>query len=582
MILESATSLLQTQKPQAPANADALKLVLVSANTAESLTRRVDQIRQYWEAKPERIHDLAYTLGQRREHLLYRCFGLAHKDRPLEIFPHHRSRPTPSSVIFLFTGQGAQWPGMGVGLLEGFPSFREDMKRLDQVLQALDQPPNWSLIEELTKNGEESRVYDTELSHPICTAVQIGLVNLMKQWNIHPAAVIGHWGGEIAAAYAAGAITMDAAFLIGFYRGQVSKQITQDGAMAVIGLSAEEITPYLVDGVVIACENSAQNTTISGDAAALNDVMAQIQSAHPGKLCRKLRVDKAYHSHHLRGLGEIYESSLTHCVVSMEPTVPFYSSVTGTFLPDSMDLDAHYWRQNYESRVRFRSAVEAILRSDSEPLPKVFVEIGPHSALVGPLREISRQGKLGDGIAYSPTLVRGEEPMRCLLSMAGHIFLQNVPICLAAINGEGDVLTDVPAYPWQHDSRYWNESRLSRDWRLRRFGNHELLGSRVPESPESEPIWRNILKLENVPWLRDHSIGGKPTFPGTAYIASIGEAIRQVTGCRSYAIRRLVLPAALVLEESSPIEIVTGIRPSRLSDRLDSEWFDFTIFLQWQ
>ncbi|GFF62397.1 lovastatin nonaketide synthase [Aspergillus udagawae] len=578
LILESATSLLQTQRPQAPAAADhEMKLLLFSANTPDSLTRRVDQIQQYYEARPDRIHDLAYTLGQRREHLPYRCFGVAHKDRPLEILAPHRSLPTPSSVIFLFTGQGAQWPGMGVGLMEGFPSFRDDMQRLDQVLQALDQPPNWSLVEELSKDGNESRVYDTELSHPLCTAVQIGLVNLMNRWNIHPSAVIGHSGGETAAAYAARAITMDAAFLVGFYRGQVSKLVTQEGAMAVVGLSAEEITPHLVDGVGIACENSPQNTTISGDAAAVNDVMAQIQSAHPEKLCRKLRVDKAYHSHHLKDLAERYEASMTPYVVSTQPTIPFYSSVTGTVLPNSMELDAHYWRQNYESRVRFRSAIEAILNSGSEPLPKVFLEIGPHSALAGPLREISQQGKLGDEMAYIPTLVRGEEQVKCLLSTAGHIFLQNVPIRLSAINGEGDVLTDVPAYPWQHDSRHWNESRLSRERRLRRFAHHELLGSRVPESAEPVPIWRNILKLENVPWLRDHSIGDKPTFPSSGYVASIGEAIRQVTGCRGYAIRRLVLLAALVLEESCSVEIITGLRPSRLSDRLNSEWFDFTI-----
>jgi acyl transferase domain-containing protein/SAM-dependent methyltransferase len=578
LILDSATSFPQPPNSQTSATAvDRAKLLLFSANAVDSLTKRVDQIRQYLETWPERIHDLAYTLGQRREHLQYRCFGVAHKDRPLEIFPPHKSLPTPASVIFLFTGQGAQWPGMGVGLMEGFPSFRDDMKYLDQVLRTLDHPPNWSLVEELSKNGNESRVYDTEYSHPLCSAVQIGLVNLMNRWNIHPSAVIGHSGGEIAAAYAAGAITMDAAFLIGFYRGQVSKLITQEGAMAVVGLSAEEITPYLVDGVGIACENSPQNTTISGDAAAVSDVMTQIQSTHPEKLCKKLRVDKAYHSHHLKHLADIYESSMTPCVVSIQPTVPFYSSVTGTVLPNTMELDAHYWRQNYESRVRFRSALEATLNSDSERLPKVFVEIGPHSALAAPLREISQQGKVGDGIAYIPTLIRGEEQMKCLLSTAGHIFLQNVPICLSAINGEGRVLTDLPVYPWQHDSSHWNESRLSRDRRLRRFRHHELLGTRVPESVDLEPIWRNILRLEDVPWLRDHSIGGKPTFPGTGYIASIGEAIRQVTGCRGYAIRRLVLLAALVLEESCSVEIIFGLKPSRLSDRLNSEWFDFTI-----
>jgi acyl transferase domain-containing protein/NADPH:quinone reductase-like Zn-dependent oxidoreductase len=576
LVLESAASFVRKEGcPRQLTGADQKKLLLFTANTADSLVKRVEAVRQYWETRLDCLHDLAYTLGDRREHLQYRTFSVARKHQWLEALPPCKSRLSPSSLIFVFTGQGAQWPGMGASLMEQFPSFREDIRGLDKILQALDRPPSWRLEEELSKDASSSRVYDTVLAHPLCTAVQLGLLNLLSQWNIRPSAVVGHSGGEIAAAYAADAITMNAAILIAFQRGQVSEQISLDGAMAAVALGKEEIMPYLVEGVVIACENSQHSTTISGDASAVDEAMAKIQMAHPEKLCRKLRVDRAYHSHHLKSVGGLYESLLSPSVVSTTPSIPFYSSVTGTLLSGSTALDARYWRQNYESPVLFNSAVEAILSSGSNR--KVFVEIGPHSALAGPLRQIFQQGGAGSEAVYFPTVIRQEEARPCLLTTAGHLFLENVPINLIAINGQGKVLADIPSYPWDHDSSYWNESRLTRDWRLRRFGHHELLGARVPESTESEPLWRNVFRLENVPWIRDHSIGGKPTFPAASYVAIIGEAIRQITGCRSYIIRRLVIHAGLVVQDSNPTEIITTLRAGRLTDRQSSEWYDFTI-----
>ncbi|GFF44876.1 lovastatin nonaketide synthase [Aspergillus udagawae] len=337
----------------------------------------------------------------------------------------------------------------------------------------------------------------------------------------------------------------------------VSERISLDGSMAAVALGKEEIMPYLMEGVVIACENSQQSTTISGDASAVDKAMAKIQMVHPEKLYRKLRVDQAYHSHHLKSMGGLYKSLLSPSVVSTTPSIPFYSSVTGTLLSGSTALDARYWRQNYESPVLFNSAIEAILSSGSNQ--KVFMEIGPHSALAGPLQQIFQQGGAGSEAVYFPTMIRQEQARPCLLTTAGHLFLENVPINLITINGQGKVLANIPSYPWDHDSSYWNESQLTRDWRLRQFSHHELLGAHMPKSTESEPLWRNVFQLKNIPWIRDHSIRGKPTFPAASYIAIIGEAIRQITGCQSYIIQRLVIHAGLVVQDSNPTEIITTL-----------------------
>jgi acyl transferase domain-containing protein len=121
-------------------------------------------------------------------------------------------------------------------------------------------------------------------------------VNLLAKWNIHPEAVIGHSSGEIAAAYAAKAITAEAAIIIAYYRGQVTKLQERKGGMAAIGLGWEKVIPYLVDGVVIACENSPQSVTLSGDAEKIDEVLGKLRAEQPDAFCRRLRVEMAYHS----------------------------------------------------------------------------------------------------------------------------------------------------------------------------------------------------------------------------------------------------------------------------------------------
>lgn len=135
-----------------------------------------------------------------------------------------------------------------------------------------------------------------ELSQPLCTALQIGLVEVLRGWNIHPSAVLGHSSGEIAAAYTTGAITAEQAIKIAYFRGQVAKLLKTEGGMGAVGLGRDAVAKHLEDGVMIACENSPENVTISGDKAAVARVLSHISEAFPSALCRHLRVQAAYHS----------------------------------------------------------------------------------------------------------------------------------------------------------------------------------------------------------------------------------------------------------------------------------------------
>ena len=135
-----------------------------------------------------------------------------------------------------------------------------------------------------------------ELSQPLCTALQIAVVDLLASWGVTPSAVVGHSSGEIAAAYAAGALSKEGALITAYYRGFVCKKLTKTGGMAAIGLGKSEVQPFLVDGMGIACENSGSSVTLSGDLEALEQAMGAIKDQHDQAFMRKLQVEMAYHS----------------------------------------------------------------------------------------------------------------------------------------------------------------------------------------------------------------------------------------------------------------------------------------------
>ncbi|KAK2756138.1 Type I Iterative PKS [Arachnomyces sp. PD_36] len=575
VILDSASAYYQA-RDMPP---DASELLLISAQSADSLQKRIRELTQYANNHFDRLHDLAYTLGVRRKHLQHRAFTVIQPNTPLDesSFEIFRSKPS-DSMSFVFTGQGAQWPGMGYALMKDFACFREIVEEMDSALRALKDPPQWSLKEKLGGSRSTSKVNEAEFSQPLCTAVQIGLVRILDQWGIKPSSVVGHSSGEIAAAYAAGAITAPCAIILAYYRGKVAKSQEGFGAMAAVGLGPEEVTPFLRQGITIACYNSPRSVTISGDEDGINCVLERINIENPGTLCRRLRVKIAYHSHHMQDIGPIYESCIAQHLEPTTEMLPFFSSVTDEMITEPCRLDATYWRQNLESPVLFSNAVKHVLRSGEA---RIFLEIGPHSALAGPLRQVFQSINAKSHPVYIPTLARHDDDCRSrLLSTAGKAFAVGATVKLSDVIGGGNTLTDLPLYPWQHNIRYWKESRLSRDWRLRSIPHHELLGARIVESTDREPSWRNVLRLENVPWLYDHVIRGDITFPGAGYIAMAGEAVSQLhpdSDSNGYSIRNVIFKVPLTLQEDKITEIITNLRPFELADNVHSGWYTFTI-----
>lgn len=282
----------------------------------------------------------------------------------------------------------------------------------------------------------------------------------------------------------------------------------------------------------------------------------------------------------MQDIGDDYQALLDGHVPTSHSTVPFFSSVTGKAIFDSNKLGPSYWKDNLESPVLFYTATRAILTSAklNEPYQnQIFVEVGPHSALAGPLRQIFKDVESETSPIYIPTMVRGQNCTESLLTAVGQLHLQGAPIDFEALTSGKNVLTNLPLYPWCHDMKYWNESRITREWRMREFPQHELLGSRILGDNEFEPIWRNMLRLEDVRWLQDHKIIDDIVYPAAGYIAMAGEAIRQITNIDDFTLKQVVIKTALVLQESKTVEIMTSLRSVRFTSDLDSSWYEFSI-----
>ncbi|OJZ90228.1 hypothetical protein ASPFODRAFT_56562 [Aspergillus luchuensis CBS 106.47] len=568
----------------APSNARGLKrnkdgkrrsyLHVVSADSMESLADRLHATKEYLANRRVPTIDVAYTLGQRRDHMVCRGFVISDDYGQPAVSDTRRTPTKNQPLAFVFNGQGAQWAGIASELLRAFPSFRSSIEKMDMALKALEDSPSWTILDSLEDAAFAFWTNKAEFVQPLCTALQIALVDLLAAWNIKPATVVGHSSGEIAAAYAMGSLTAEEAIVIAFYRGKLASSLPIEGAMAAIGLSPQEVEEFLVEGAVIACENSPHSVTISGDVKKVEAVRHKINLARPEAFYRRLQVNIAYHSHHMKAIGEAYRTVLEKHV-GTHPPLP-YSTVSADSQSGLPQLDAEYWQRNLESPVRFSSAVQSLLKVEEGA---VFVEIGPHSTLAGPLRQIISSNRPQSNVTYIPTLVRGKGLVSSMMATAGHIFTLGVDVNLGLVNGTGDetVLTDLPLYSWQERTAYWEESRVTKRWRFRTFPNHELLGSPLLEASDLEPAWRNILQLEDVPWLEDHRVGGDIVFPGAGYIAMVGEAIRRITGIPEYTIHRLHMNNALLLHSGTPVEIITNIRPGRITSVSDSAAFEFTI-----
>ena len=272
-------------------------------------------------------------------------------------------------------------------------------------------------------------------------------------------------------------------------------------------------------------------------------------------------------------VGNLYCELITKHLSPRSPKIPFYSSVNSKVLHDASDFGPRYWQDNLESPVLFHSAVKALLAGSKKC--SVHLEVGPHAALSGPLRQIYTETSMS--VNYVSTLIRGKDDTDSFLEAVGQLHSLGVQISYPFVSENTQVLTDLPTYPWHYERSYWSETRIMKNWRFRKHPPHDLLGLRTLEGSDISPTWRVVLRLVDVPWLQDHCVGNDIVFPGAGYIAMAGEAIFQINDIREYTVKDVELSKAMVLYNDKSIEIITSLQPQRLTSTLDSDWYEFQI-----
>ncbi|PYI04412.1 putative polyketide synthase [Aspergillus sclerotiicarbonarius CBS 121057] len=610
------------------------RVFLLSAFNEDSITAQIRHLRAYLlesgsGAGDAFMKNLAYTLNERRTAHLYRVgvLGSSAADVAEALAGAARVYKAPRRPIvsFVFTGQGAQWCGMGKGLMAAYPVFRQSIRRIDAYMAGIHAPFR---VADILEAEKYTKLSHPAFSQPICSALQIALVDLLASWGIHPDSVTGHSSGEIAAAYTAGALNMEDAMAVAYYRGVTAGNLSADhnqakGAMLAFGMSADDAQVYvgqLQSGKAsVACINSPHSVTISGDEPAIRELEELVRDKEV--FSRRLAVEVAYHSHHMEPVSREYlkyishikprsESEIADCLSNR--SVAFYSSVSGTEIWPT-ELGPQYWVQNLLGQVKFFQSLRTLcfetrgIRNNSTPLGKkrsrragtarkvnvdFLVEIGPHAALSGPIKQTLKGDSRLDtaDITYASALMRKHQAVATILMMVATLACSGLPVNFREINEpdpshEPHLIMDLPSYPWSHSRSYWAEPRLSKVFRNRKYPRTDILGVQDVMSSPFEPRWRNIIRVSETPWLMDHRIQSNIVYPAAGYIAMAIEAASQVASVNpgdhtntGFYLRDILIRSALVLQETSAAEVTISLRLSEDDDGFQGPLYEFHVY----
>ncbi|KAJ5701376.1 ketoacyl-synt-domain-containing protein [Penicillium malachiteum] len=547
-------------------------IFVFSAKSSKYLVKNIENLKLWITSKPHvsphRLQELAYTLSTRRSNLPTRASFLANTAEDFLVAASSAASRKPEraaikpKLTLVFTGQGAQWYAMGRELLHTQSNFASSLRDSDRILR--DLGASWSLLEMLSCDHDTSRINESEISQPATTALQIALVDLLGSLGVLSHSVVGHSSGEIAAAYTAGSLSHTAALYVSFHRSKISQLVQQviknPGGMLVTGLGEADALTYIMrlgkDRLCLACVNSSRSTTISGDKDALEELMVILEAE--GVLAKLLVVDIAYHSYHMKAVANQYLNSLENLENSeARNDVKFFSSVTGEM--KAFGFRPAYWVENLVSTVRFLDDLRASCQQYRRPSGRrngkhIFIEVGPHSALAGLIKQALAPGPNEVDHKYLSTLVRGKSAYKAVLSLIGKLFELGLDVDFEAVN------------PWDFTNRYWHESRLSKEYRFRKYPYHDLLGLRLIGSTPLEPLWKNILSVDAQPWLSEHVIDGFAILPGSSFLTMAMEAARQLNDQRGaqklkqFHFRKVNYSKAIMIPESpGKVEVMISL-----------------------
>ncbi|WP_399136035.1 type I polyketide synthase [Streptomyces sp. NBUA17] len=449
---------------------------------------------------------------------------------------------TGTQAVFVFPGQGAQWPGMAQDLYSWSPVFADSMW---ECARALAPFVDWSLEQVL---GDGTALERVDVVQPVLWAVMVSLAAVWRSFGVVPAAVVGHSQGEIAAACVAGGLSLaDGARVVALRSRAIADTLAGDGGMVALPLSAARAEELLArrPGLWVAAVNGPASVVVAGDAEAVERLLGDCRDRDVQ--ARRIAVDYASHSPSVERIERQLLSDLAP-ITPRSAAVPVYSSVTGD-ATDTAGWDAGYWYRNLRHTVRFEEALTAALAAGHGAV----VEVSPHPVLLPAARDVADGG--GAATAVLGTLRRDEGTPRQMLLAVAQAYAHGVAVDWTPVfAGREAARVALPTYAFQHQ-RYWPESASGQadvSAAGLNVAEHPLLGAVVPAPDSDAAVFTGRLSLRTHPWLADHAVRESVVFPGTGFVEL---AIRAGDSIGCDRVEELVLEAPLMLPAHGGVQV---------------------------
>lgn len=539
--------------------------VVVSAKDATALRSAAREMAAFVRELPEAsFYDAAHSTVFRREWHPHRAIAFgATPDavaQSLQDFADDAPSPMPvtsgvaipnaSGPAFLYSGNGSQWAEMGRRLLAEEPLFREAVREVDVHFLKWSE---WSCEAELEGMNGADRYAFTEIAQPALFALQVGVTKMLRHRGIEPVAVAGHSVGEVAAAWAAGALTLEQAVEVVYHRSRLQGTTKGQGAMTAVGADAVAVARILeelglTDRVSLAGANGPRGATLAGPA----DLLGRVETllADRNVFFKRLDLDYAFHSPAMDAIEKPLRDALAK-LRAQPGNVRFHSAVTGAVIPGN-ELDATYWWRNIRQPVLFEAAVGGMIAEGTS----VFVEIGPHAVLRGYVRDMLKQREVAGTVIA--TMLTGDGAPHRVWSAGSQAAIAGARVDWDCVFPWAGRFVPLPNYPWQRE-RHWHPVTAESMRLLERRKIHPLLGYPVPAP---EPTWENRFDTHLHAVLADHVVGDATVLPGSAYAEIALAAGILWHGGQRVEVEDLEIRAPLLLDDTKARLVRVTIAPA--------------------
>lgn len=552
-------------------------LFTLSAKNNQALKELVQRYRtQLTQTDDISLADLCHTANARRSHFSHRLALVADStpnvvsmldsflcgDVELDFAQGVTSLSQPPPLAFLFTGQGAQYVGMGKQLYQTNLCFRQTLEACDRILQQHLDLPLLDLLyspdgpDSSATTASNTLLDQTAYTQPALFALEYSLAQLWLSWGIRPTVVMGHSVGEYVAACLAGVFSLEDGLRLIAARGRLMQALPQEGAM--LAIAADEATvrsalsPYSSNTVDIAAFNGPQNIVISGQQAAIEAVSSKLQAA--GVQTTPLQVSHAFHSAQMEPILEEF-AQIAASITYHPPQLQFISNLTGALATTEI-ATPDYWCRHVRQPVNFTAGMEALRQQDY----RVFVEIGPKPTLLG----MGRNCLPPLDYLWLPSLRRGQSDLKQILRSLGELYTQGISGDWSQLSPQGShAALHLPTYPFQRQRFWWDaapvpgvKSSPSQEHLSIRQASHPLLGHQLFLAGSEEMRFQTQVSPTVPAYLNDHCLLEQSVFPATAYMEIALAAARHSFKEQCVSLQALVIEQPLILSGAVTLQCV--------------------------